>query len=576
MEYEYRELDTTRREIRVVSLHPAESDDPEIRCDIVHLSLENDPKYCAISYVWGKLEPAETIFLNGFRRRVTPNLFFALRHLRNKIPGTYLWADALCIDQANLAERSSQVNMMGEIYMRAERTLVWLGEERDESDLAMKLLSSLTERAETGEAQLEARLKDIFEDESMDQTWTALQRLFERHYWGRVWILQEVLLSHPTTMCCGNDTCKWDDLYQLLKPSNFKRYYVKSHSARIALLKRTLLPKLLIDIFERRKQGKQTSFLDYLLLSRQRSASDPRDYVYGVLGLAHQKILNADYNQSAETVYHEVVKRLIESEGSLDVLSACCETKPNDTQYSQKSNAIPTSETGQDPQTVSNAAFPSWIPDWRVPFEKDYQAFPLCNYPFQASGVEKPAVQHVQGSDAILIRSILVDSIVLVSTDHRTTRWPQVSEDWKVWFSYNHPANPYGDLEEQREAFYRTLYLGQNNKDNPYRHDGSERFFDIAVGRTGNGVVEQQPGRSYGSAGRQFFGTRKGYMGRGLHSVQIGDLVVVLLGGKVPFVLRESRTKGKFFLVGECYVHGIMNGEVMQDGLREQKDFYLI
>jgi hypothetical protein len=216
------------------------------------------------------------------------------------------------------------------------------------------------------------------------------------------------------------------------------------------------------------------------------------------------------------------------------VLSACCEIKPND------------GRLRESPQ------LPSWIPDWRVRFEKAYQVFPLCNGPYNASGTEKPRIEYAQGSDAVRIRGVRLDSIVVVSTDLKTTRWEQVSQDWSAWSSHNHPANLYGDLEGQREAFRETFYLGMY-KDNPHKHDRGKDLFDIAVRRKGNGIMKQAlRGRTFGNAGRQFFGTSKGYMGRGTHGMQVGDLVVVLLGAKVPFILRESGKRGRFLLVGEC------------------------
>jgi hypothetical protein len=61
---------------------------------------------------------------------------------------------------------------------------------------------------------------------------------------------------------------------------------------------------------------------------------------------------------------------------------------------------------------------------------------------------------------------------------------------------------------------------------------------------------------------RRAFVTKDGYLGLGPDAIQAGDIVVVLLGSNVPFILRES-VKNKFQLVGECYVYGIMNGEIM-------------
>jgi hypothetical protein len=64
--------------------------------------------------------------------------------------------------------------------------------------------------------------------------------------------------------------------------------------------------------------------------------------------------------------------------------------------------------------------------------------------------------------------------------------------------------------------------------------------------------------------GRCFFVTEKGHMGLGPPEVQKGDLVAVLLGGSVPFILRGEE-QGCFTLLGESYVYGLMKGEALTD-----------
>ena len=560
MAYEYRALDTTTREIRLISLHPATSE--EIRCDIVHQSLDN-AKYYTLSYVWGGPEQGHNIRLDNLKKAVKPNLFDALRRLRDKIPGELLWVDALCIDQNNDSERSSQVNMMGDIYESSMKTFVWLGEEAEGSSLAMKLLSSITTNVQNGarsEAGILTWLKIIGEDRSEErkQSWVALRRLFERDYWKRVWIIQELLLSHPTTLLCGNDTCMWEDVHSLITLVTTQDVQLRTHEGRIAVVDRLLPPRLLVEIFNRRRQGK-ANILDYLLLSRQRSATDARDHVYGVLGLVHPRVVDSDYKKTVEKVYHEVVENMIARDGDLDILSACCEIQTNEGKERLPESIQgleATFTSGLDSSPESNPSLPSWIPNWRVPFKRDYeeyQVFPLCNSSYSASGTKRPTIKHDHGSFTITIRGIFLDSIAVVSTDVKTTRWQQVSEDWVTWSRYKYSATQYGGLEEQREAFRETFYLGMHDKENPHKGDGGQEFFDIAVGRKGNGVTKEQLGkRTFGKAGRQFFGTATGYMGRGSHGMQVGDLVVVLLGAKVPFVLRKAEETCRFLLVGEC------------------------
>ncbi|PVH75711.1 HET-domain-containing protein [Cadophora sp. DSE1049] len=582
MTYEYRKLDTAKREIRLISLRPATSF--EIQCDITHQSLDT-ATYHTLSYEWAQPEQGHTILLDNLKKDVRPNLFNALRRLRDKVPGELLWIDALCIDQGNDSERSSQVNMMGDIYECSKKTFVWLGEEAEDSSLAMKLLSSITanvQNSANAEAEILARLEVIGEDRSVqrEKSWIALRKLFERPYWKRVWIIQEIFLSHPTTLLCGNEICKWDDICSLITLVTTQGVRLHTHEGRIAVVDRLLPPRLLVEIFHRRRQDK-ANFLDYLLLSRQRSTSDARDHVYGVLGLTRPRIVDSDYEKTVENVYREVVENMIVGDGNLDILSACCEVKTNAERLHKPLQGLGGSpKSGMDPRSESNPTLPSWIPDWRVPFKTDYdeyQVFPLCNNPYFAGGTGRPEIKYTRGSDTVTIRGIFLDSIAVVSTDLKTTRWQQVSDDWATWSRYDYLFTPYGDLEEQREAFRETFYLGLHNKDNPHKDDGGREFFDIAVRRRGDGVTKEQLGpRTFGRAGRQFFGTANGYMGRGPHGMQVGDLVVVLLGAKVPFVLRKAGETGRLLLVGECYVHGIMRGELVQESTREQEDFCLI
>jgi hypothetical protein len=62
---------------------------------------------------------------------------------------------------------------------------------------------------------------------------------------------------------------------------------------------------------------------------------------------------------------------------------------------------------------------------------------------------------------------------------------------------------------------------------------------------------------------RCYFTTNTGLIGVGPYDTQKGDCCVALSGGEVPFVLRNE--KSGQLLVGDCYIHGIMNGEFFPD-----------
>jgi hypothetical protein len=170
--FTYRPLKSSTREIRILQIHPATDSTEQIRCSLVHLSLnartssypaeekpfrharlhktgisDGSDGFAALSYVWGDVKPAQTICLDGLPRTVTRNLAVALRHLRDLHDFLWIWVDALCINQADLIERAQQVSQMGDIYRQAERVLVWLGPEADNSHLVWPLCDQIARYA---------------------------------------------------------------------------------------------------------------------------------------------------------------------------------------------------------------------------------------------------------------------------------------------------------------------------------------------------------------------------------------------------------------------------------------------
>jgi hypothetical protein len=76
--------------------------------------------------VWGNQDAKTPIKLNGCLLEVTANLISAIRHLRLKSWRRTMWIDAICINQLDPEERTSQVNQMREIYSQAIMTVIWL------------------------------------------------------------------------------------------------------------------------------------------------------------------------------------------------------------------------------------------------------------------------------------------------------------------------------------------------------------------------------------------------------------------------------------------------------------------
>jgi hypothetical protein len=104
------------------------------------------PIYSALSYVWGD-DPAlshEIILEKGKVLRITKNLHVALSQLRQaELVDFRIWADAICINQNDLDERSSQIRLMRQIYHMAADVRIWLGPGTPESEKCIEFLEDL-------------------------------------------------------------------------------------------------------------------------------------------------------------------------------------------------------------------------------------------------------------------------------------------------------------------------------------------------------------------------------------------------------------------------------------------------
>jgi hypothetical protein len=97
----------------------------------VFLDQENPPYYTALSYVWGAAEPTQEtkIYLGSGHLPITRNCQHALRQIRSLHGNTTIWVDSICIDQTSETERHHQVSLMGDVYSRANKVYIWLGQE---------------------------------------------------------------------------------------------------------------------------------------------------------------------------------------------------------------------------------------------------------------------------------------------------------------------------------------------------------------------------------------------------------------------------------------------------------------
>lgn len=172
--------------LRLLELLPDQSG-RSIRCRLKTARLTERPLYTAISYTWGDASTRHSIIVNDEVVLVRENLHSLLQELRHSRDPQILWIDALSINQADNAERSQQVRLMGDIYRSASGVVAWLKDARVGDG---HISDALTNTSSAGEAPR----RDV------------LLAFFGHEYWFRRWIIQEIALASSVLISCGGKT----------------------------------------------------------------------------------------------------------------------------------------------------------------------------------------------------------------------------------------------------------------------------------------------------------------------------------------------------------------------------------
>ncbi|KAI0401896.1 heterokaryon incompatibility protein-domain-containing protein [Xylaria palmicola] len=309
--------------LRLLTLKAGSFLDP-LEGDLTPTAFSSKPKYLALSYTWDAPTTEQsdlpaafsgeaddlvcykeaTLALNGHDVSIRHNLALGLRYLRSTSLPLILWVDTVCINQADIDERNSQVAIMALVYSRATAVVAWLGlnaqkvlhqafytfDQDGGKQLSMvmhdlykagnskelapwfagHLATSTTahtrhiveSRAAAEEAL--ARIADSGENTNMMVMATA--------YWQRVWVVQEVCLARRIFFVYGSALFVDEDAVQ------------QAHQAKN--LKVTSGMKNMLDA--RRMRFSDDVRLETLIEEfASQMCTDPRDKIYGLLGLAN-------------------------------------------------------------------------------------------------------------------------------------------------------------------------------------------------------------------------------------------------------------------------------------------------
>jgi hypothetical protein len=216
-------------EIRLVQIHqqPAGHDEDLIHCSMVRAPRISAVPFVALSYCWGDPKVTTAIYVNNRELQVTVNLEAALREIRKTRALESIWIDALCINQADIAEKEQQIPLMGDIYSSATCVLVWLGRSNREIDMFAWVTrhvppdldfddaaacSSIYAELELDDELVSDMLGDVTVTKPGMRRVCALACLYARFclqpWWTRLWVLQEQALAKQLVFHCGPHS--WD------------------------------------------------------------------------------------------------------------------------------------------------------------------------------------------------------------------------------------------------------------------------------------------------------------------------------------------------------------------------------
>jgi len=296
---------------RILTLLPAETRDADIHCTTAVHSFEDIPKYPyrALSYTWGKEEDGDPqVRLNNILVTVTRNLELALRYLRPKSQETTWWIDQLCINQEDKDEKSTQVSRMKDIFSSAEEVISWVGESNSdfrELERFVKEHQSIFQKTKPSTRRHiqhnEIYEKDVVKRLPSKVVMPVIDSFFDRHYWSRLWVIEEVVLAQKRRIRCGDEHMDISELRQLLKAQ--KRFWHLNQ-----------LPLKWLSAFGM-KAHSDMYLHDVLIVASDASTKKAVDRIYGVLGMVtcgKGREIRPDYSLTACSVYCKAIDAIVE------------------------------------------------------------------------------------------------------------------------------------------------------------------------------------------------------------------------------------------------------------------------
>ena len=603
-----RRLKTEINEIRLLLLHPGGASDKLI-CSLLYASLNDSTlKYEVVSYTWGEPQPAEIIELEGLPFSIRPNLGSFLYQVRGEDSARLIWVDAVCINQDDDDERSSQVRIMTRIYEQASYVRVWLGPEAQGSSLAMSLIRELTETSDDsfesneaawnvqedaarilydyylaleGPEELDQKIAAAYKKDGSNKQWIAFYDLLDRPYWTRVWVFQELICAKRIVVTCGASWVDWRELVLVLRNAaesdeeELRGFGLLRNGSPLVV--QQLRGARGVSKLENPPSGiEKVKFNGHVKLSRllisqrERECTVPKDRVYAMLGIASETSSGAfpvDYHMDVYETYRSLFQFLATEHGDLDSLSA---------------SGIGSSDSKR----------PSWVPDWNEAPSTTSLHIILANVGLSAcrslafmgdfsydgrilnaDGIGIDTVHKLsdslnpsESSFSYIKREAVLDMARMIMDLHPRSG-PELNREDAYRLiglaralSADRPPGRRRKVSGEAIALPMCIILGLKNHD-PDVSDADHENIRATI-------EELMFGFSLATTNRRFCISKKGHHGLVPLDTRQHDILCIITGCSTPMVLRP--VEEHYVVIGEAYVQGFMAGEALNEAIENK------
>lgn len=469
------------------------------------------PPYEALSYSWGTAQEEEYIYVVDETEipstpawlKIRRNLAIAMRHLRYPDRPRTLWVDAICINQADVEERGRQVKRMSRIYPLSENVLIWLGPESGDSKHALETLEYFSQQVEyvvshrwgdAPNAQEQDWWRDGFPLPYNKKTWDSILSLLRRPWFERVWVLQEALSCDRVVLQCGRDSISWVHVRKALLVLRQKSSMLPPD------IRDRLLP------YARGLMAPPLASCEHLFLwTRNQQCTDPRDKVYGILGLLDPRIVDrieVNYSTPVWQTYAQLVLAEMDAYQKLNMLNHC--------------NLMTRMEGS-----------PSWVPNLDRPTEGANTGY-LSVRRFYASARSTAIAKLIEPAGHLQVTGRRISTVSRVSHD-LTGTFAQLVEVICEWAPRNPESDIYVSGGLAMDAYVEVLVRGRTSDralgDNPC--PSIRMLRELLTSALASARLDGDVTRAFKDCffvNECLFATKEGYMGVSARGLREGEL----------------------------------------------------